>query len=163
VNEPAPTPPGPRLHPVDLLVLVAAAALTCVAYAYLFRRSPVPRPVDPLLGKELLVEFAEDRDWKSAREFLRPGHGASLEDYLEAEVVGEGPPAPERPGTRRVRLRIGERKAQRPEAITLFRTGIRRGTRVRVTSRRSEVEAEVLEAPGPEAAEPESPGTGAPR
>ena len=118
---------------------VLAIGLVVVAYAFLFHRTPLPRPVDPLLGATLDVEFRADRPWKS----VFPAAGASLlvEDYLQVDVVGE----PVRgPGTVRMELRIRGRDDQRAEALTLFRTGIYRGTRLRVRDGESEVEVEVL-------------------
>ncbi|MHC4821874.1 MAG: hypothetical protein ACYTDX_09170, partial [Planctomycetota bacterium] len=54
---------GFRIHPLDLLVLVMAIGLATLAYAYLFKRSPVPRVVDRFLGAEvedyLVTDVAE--------------------------------------------------------------------------------------------------------
>jgi len=135
--------PRIRVHPVDLLVLVVAVALGCVAYAYLFRTSPIPRAVDPLLGKVVEIEFAVDRPWK--REFPRVGDEALLENYLRTEVLDVGPVPGAGDERRRVRVRVLERNAQKVEAITLFRTGLNRGMRLRLISRASEVTGEVVE------------------
>ena len=133
-----------RVHPVDLLVLVLAAALGALAWAYLFRTSPVPRPVDPYLGKEIELEFAADRDWK--REFPAVGESVHLEEYLMASVLGREVVEENGRTLVRVRLRIHDRETQKPEVMTLFRTGVRRGTRLRMSTHQSEVEAEVLTA-----------------
>ena len=142
--------PAPRVHPVDLLVLVVALSLGALAYAYLFKRSPVSRPVDAFLGIVVEVEFDADRDWK--REFPKVGDEVTIEQYLVAETLSAGP-APGGPeGRRRVRLKVHDRESQKPETMTLFRTGVFRGALVRVGSleRRSEVQGEVIsvEAPG---------------
>jgi hypothetical protein len=130
--------PRRRLHPVDLLALILAIGLAFLAYATLFRRTPVSRPVDPLLGATVELEFAVDRPWK--RTFPDPHRIVRLEDYLEAEVLG----ADDAGGVRTLRLRILDRDRQRPDALTLFRTGIRLGTRIRLVTPEAEVEAEVL-------------------
>lgn len=143
MRDPAERKPGRPIHPVDLLVLAAAAALGCVAYAYLFRRSPVPRPVDPLLGKVVEVEFPADRPWK--RDFPVVGAPVMIEDYLVSEALEAGPVAGGSEGHRRALLRILDRDSQRPETMTLFRTGIYRGTKVRLTSDRQEVVGEVVD------------------
>ena len=145
----APAPrPGFRVHPVDLLVLAVAVALACIAYAYLFRRSPVPRPVDRFLGMVLEVDFEADRPWK--KDFPVRGDTVTVEDYLVATVLDAGP-APGGPeGVRRIRLRVADRESQKPEAMTLFRTGVFVGTRLRITciQKRSEVTGEVVSVEG---------------
>ncbi len=143
MSEPNEPRPGLRVHPVDLLVLAVAVVLGCVAYAYLFRQSPIPRAVDPLLGKVVEIEFEVDRPWK--KDFPRIGDEALIEEYLRTEVVDAGP-APGKGEERRVaRVRVLDRNAQKVEAMTLFRTGVKRGMRVRLTSRDSEVTGEVLD------------------
>jgi len=135
-------PPVKRLiHPVDLLALVLAIGLAVVAYAFVFHRTPVPRPVDPLLGAELTVEFPAARTWQ--RDFPLPHRVVMIAEYLDAELVGE-PVAPA-PGVVRLTLRILGRDRQRPEGLTMFRTGIRRGDVIRLTSPDETVTAEVLE------------------
>jgi hypothetical protein len=143
MSEPEEPKPRFRVHPLDLLVLVVAVVLGCVAYAYLFRRSPIPRAVDPLLGKVVEIEFAVDRPWK--REFPRAGDEALIEDYLRTEVLEAGPAQGKGEDRRVARVRVLERNAQKVEAMTLFRTGVKRGMRVRLTSRDSEVTGEVLD------------------
>lgn len=127
-----------KIHVVDLAALVLAAGLAALAYAYLFRRSPVPRPVDPLLGAEIDVEFRPDKPWKNA--FPETGKSAYLDEYLEADVVG----AEAAGDVRAVHLRVKGRDAQKPEALTLFRTGVRRGSSLRLSSEGSEVTVEVV-------------------
>ncbi len=129
------------IHPVDLLALVLAIGLAIVAYAFVFHRTPVPRPVDPLLGAELVVEFPADREWK--RDFPLPHRIVMISEYLDAELVGD--PAESGPGTVRLTLRILGRDRQRPEGLTMFRTGIRRGDVLRLNSPDEVLEAEVLE------------------
>jgi hypothetical protein len=130
------------IHPVDLLALVLAVGLAVIAYAYVFHRTPVPRPVDPLLGAELVVEFEADRDWK--RTFPLPHRVVLIAEYLDAELLEDPAPAPDRDGWRRLRLRILGRDRQRPEGLTMFRTGIRRGAAIRIISPDSELTAEVV-------------------
>jgi hypothetical protein len=147
--------PGFRVHPLDLLVLLLAVFLGVAAYTFLFHRQPVPRPVDPLLGKVLLLEFPADREWK--RSFPEAGKEVLLDDMLlcDVEEVAPAAPSPDSPSPDsahprvRLRVRVRERSAQRPDTMTLFRTGIRRGTRLRVSDREDEVEAEVLEVEEP--------------
>ena len=128
-----------RIHVVDLVALVLAIGLAALAYAYLFRRSPVPRPVDPLLGAAIDVEFRPDKPWKNA--FPETGKSAYLDEYLEADVTG----AENAGGVRVVHLRVKGRDAQKPEALTLFRTGVRRGTSIVLSSEGAEVQAEVVD------------------
>ena len=124
----APSDAAPRRpHPLDLLALVLAAAAAVIAYSFLFRREAAPLPVDPLLGRVLVVEFPADRDWK--RGFAAPGDRVLLDDHLlvevrEASLVEGNPPR------RRVRLRIGGRDEQQPYTLTSFRWGVHRGSEV---------------------------------
>jgi hypothetical protein len=147
VTEATPPRPGLRLHPVDLLVLLVAAGLASLVYAYFFRTTPVGRPVDSLLGATIEVEFRADRDWK--RSFPAPGAAVIVEDFLVCDVAGS--PAPGGAGGDAVRLslRVRGREAQRPEAMTHFRSRLRRGTRVRLHDSTGEVEAEVLSVSAP--------------
>jgi hypothetical protein len=128
-----------RIHVVDAVALVLAAALAVLAYSYLFRRTPVPRPVDPLLGAEIVVEFRPDKPWKAA--FPKAGATVLLDEYLEADVTG----AEDAGGVRTVRLRVRGRDVQKPEALTLFRTGVRRGTSLVLSTEDSEVRVEVVD------------------
>jgi hypothetical protein len=128
-----------KVHVVDVVALVLAAGLAVLAYTYLFRRTPVPRPVDPLLGAEIALEFRPDKPWKET--FPLTGKSAYLDEYLEADVLG----AETADGVRTVRVRVKGRDAQRPEALTLFRTGVRRGTSLLLSSDGSEVRAEVVD------------------
>ena len=128
-----------KVHVVDLVALVLAAGLAALAYAYLFRRSPVPRPVDPLLGAAIDVEFRPDKPWKHS--FPEIGKSAYLDEYLEADVTG----AEDVGGVRVVHLRVKGRDTQKPEALTLFRTGVRRGTSLRLSGDGSEVVVEVVD------------------
>jgi hypothetical protein len=128
-----------RVHVVDLVALVLAASLAVLAYTYLFRRTPVPRPVDPLLGAEISVVFRPDAEWKRA--FPAPGASVFLEEYLEADVKS----AEDRGDTRVVRLVIRGRDTQKPEALTLFRTGVRRGSVLRMNDLDDEVQVEVVD------------------
>jgi len=140
----------PRIHPVDLLVLVLAVVLAVAAWSFLFRRTPVPRPVDPLLGAVVTVEHVPRHDWQ--RRFPEEGPEVRIEEYLSAEVVGGPDRSPDDPTAVRLRLRVHGRDEQRPEGLTLFRTGIRRGSLIRITNLRSEVRAEVVSVePAPEA------------
>jgi len=147
MSEPESPKAGSRFHPVDLLVLLVAVVLGCVAYAYLFRTSPVPRAVDPLLGMVVEVEFAVDRDWKRA--FPPEGREVRIEGYLKAETVSAAPVEGGPGERRRVRIRILERNAQMVEAITLFRTGLNRGMTVRLLAGDSEVTGEITDLRGP--------------
>lgn len=128
-----------RIHVVDAVALVLAAGLAVLAYSYLFRRTPVPRPVDPLLGAEITVKFRPDEPWK--QEFPAVGASVSLEEYLEADVTG----ADTAGGVRTVRLRVRGRDTQKPEALTLFRSGVRRGSELRMNDLTSEVRVEVTD------------------
>jgi hypothetical protein len=128
-----------KVHVVDLVALVLAIGLAALAYAYLFRRTPVPRPVDPLLGAAIDVEFRPDKPWKQS--FPVTGKSAYLDEYLEADVTG----AEDTGGVRVVHLRVKGRDTQKPEALTLFRTGVRRGTSLRLSSEGSEVVVEVVD------------------
>lgn len=124
------TPARPRRpHLLDLLALAAALAASVVLYAVLFRRTEVPRPIDPLLGTVVEVDFEADLAWK--REFPRAGAKVLLDDLLAADVEAVGD-APERPGRRRVRVRVRAREGQDPAAILGFRWGIARGSRISV-------------------------------
>lgn len=137
------------VHPIDLLVLVLGVALAVIAYAYLFRRSPVPSPVDPLLGARVVVEFDDDRPWKST--FPDSGDGrVLLDEYLMLRALGPSTPSPERAERRRIELEILGRDAQRVEALERFRGGVRRGATVTLSTAGSEVRAEILsvELPG---------------
>lgn len=136
------------IHPLDGLVLVLAIGLAVVAYAYLFRRTPVPRPVDPLLGAEVLLEIRVDRPWKAA--FPGDADRVTIEEYLATDVVSGPAPVEGRDDAVRLRLRIRSRDAQQPEALTLFRTGIRRGSILRLSTLDAEVRAEVIEVESPE-------------
>jgi len=128
--EPAEPPARPRRpHLLDALALAAALAASVVLYAVLFRRTEVPRPVDPLLGIVLEVDFEADIAWK--REFPKTGTKVLIDELLAADVEAVGD-APERPGRRRVRLRVRAREGQEPSAILGFRWGIARGSRVSV-------------------------------
>ena len=132
-----------RVHVVDLVALALAVGLAALAYAYLFRRTPVPRPVDPLLGAEVVVEFDGDRAWKES--WPAVGGPGSLEEYLGAEVVAVERGLADSPRRARVRLRVLGRETQRPEAMTLFRTGVRRGSVLRMSDLESEIRVEVIE------------------
>lgn len=124
------TPARRRPHLLDLLALAAALAASVALYAVLFRRTAPPRPVDPLLGTVIEVDAAADYPWK--REFPRAGEQVMLDDLLAADVLEAGD-APDRPATRRIRLRIRDRQGQDPAAILNFRWGISRGSRVSVS------------------------------
>ncbi len=128
-----------RIHIVDLVAVVLAALLAVLAYTYLFRRTPVPRPVDPLLGAEISVVFRPDTEWK--RGFPQIGKSVFLEEYLEADVRS----AEDRGETRVVRLVVRGRDTQKPEALTLFRTGVRRGSVLRMNDLDNEVQVEVVD------------------
>jgi hypothetical protein len=151
MSDPADAAPRRRVHPLDLLVLVLAAGLAALAYAYLFRTNPIPLPMDPYLGAEVEVEFIADREWK--RTFGTPGAALSLHGTLACEVLEATGPAEGAADPRRtLRLRIAGREHQRAEALTHFRTAIRRGFRVRLVGFADEVEGEVTRvtpAPGP--------------
>ena len=139
--------PGFRVHPLDLLVLLLALFLAAAAYTFLFHRQPVARPVDPLLGKVLVLEFPADREWKLS--FPAEGRQVLLEDMLLCDVEKlerVGVPTGSAVPVVRVSVRVRERSGQRPDAMTQFRTGIRRGTRLRISDRDNEVEAEIVEA-----------------
>ncbi len=142
MSEPDSPTRGFRVHPLDLLVLVMAIGLGTLAYAYLFKSSPVPRVVDRFLGAEIEVEFEIDRDWK--KEFPQVGESAEIEDYLVTDVVERKEQQWEDRARARVLLRVKDRHGQRPETMTLFRSRIRRGIRVRIAQDGSEVEAEVI-------------------
>lgn len=134
-----------RVHPLDLLLLLLAAGLAALAWAKLFRESPLPLPSDRLLGAELEVEFAEDRPWKGG--FGPVGGRLQIEDSLFSEVLERTPAE----GARvRVRLRILGRDLQRPDELTHFRRVLRRGAAITLSEEDAEVEAEVLSirAPG---------------
>ncbi len=130
--------PG-RIHIVDAVALLLAAGLAVLAYSYLFRRTPVSRPVDPLLGAEITVEFRPDKPWK--RDFPAVGASVMLEEYLEADVTA----AETAEGLRTVHLRVRGRETQKPEALTLFRSGVRRGGELRMNDLESEVRVEVVD------------------
>jgi hypothetical protein len=115
-----------RVHPVDLLALLLAVGAAVGGYAFLFRRQPVPRPADPLLGAVIDAEFPADRAWK--REFGRPGERLLLDDLLTVEILEAGPGALE--GSRRLRLRVAGRDAQESWAVANLRWGIHRGSSV---------------------------------
>jgi hypothetical protein len=134
-----------RVHLLDGAALVLAAVAAVVAYTYLFRNAPVPAVVDPILGAEITVEFRADKPWKAS--FPAEGTLVFLEDYLEADVTG----AETNGETRVVRLRVRGRDLQTPDALTAFRSGVRRGTSLRVTDRKDEVRAEVLDVRKPAA------------
>jgi hypothetical protein len=143
-DDPAPRP-GFRVHPVDLLVLVLAVGLAALSYAYLFRRSPVPRPVDRFLGMVLEVQFEVDRPWKA--DFPAPGAPVCVDDYLVTDVVKAEGSA----GRRTLVLRVRAREGQKPETMTQFRTGVFRGCTVRLLSGVSQVTGEVLSVQEPPA------------
>ena len=132
----------PRIHPVDLLVLVLAGVLAVAAYSFLFRNTPVPRPVDNLLGVVITVEHTPKHEWQ--RRFPEEGPGVRIEEYLSADVIGGPEPSPTDPAAVRLRLRIHDRDDQRPEGLTLFTSGIRRGSMIRLSNRKSQVVAEVV-------------------
>ncbi len=137
-------PPGeaPRLrvHPLDLLFVVLAAAAAWAGYAFLFRDTPVARPGDRVVGSELLLEFRADRPWK--REFAVPGRTLVVEDRLAADVLEVTTPPDGPADARRVRVRVRERDAQRPFAVTQLRKVLRRGVVLVLRDDRSEVEEE---------------------
>jgi hypothetical protein len=137
---------GFRIHPLDALFVLLAIFLAVAAYTFLFERQHVPRPVDPLLGAVLVVEFPVDRTWQA--DFPAKGGQVLVDGILVCDVVEVVPPDPA-PGnrslTRTVHLRILNRSGQRPEAMGLFRRGIRRGSRLLVSDRDSELEGEVIE------------------
>lgn len=140
------SPRGFRLHPLDLLFLLLAVFLAIAAYTFLFERQHVPRPVDPLLGATIVVEFPAHREW--LLEFPRVGEQVLVDDMLLCDVVeaksvkpSHGPGVP----VRTAHLLIRDRSGQRPEAMGHFRRGIRRGSRLLISVRESEVEAEVVE------------------
>ncbi len=128
-------PPRERAlgHPIDWLALVLAAAAAAAAYAFLFRRTEVPRAVDPLLGTVLVVEFVADQPWK--RGFPAAGETVLLDEYLLADLLEPEPAGEERPGFRRVRLRVRGRESQQAQALTEFRWGVWRGSTVSLRSR----------------------------
>jgi hypothetical protein len=128
-----------RVHPLDLLLLLLACGLGALAFAKLFRESPLPLPSDRLLGAELEVEFAEDRPWKGG---FGPVKGRlQIEDSLFSEVVERSAA----PGDRvRMRLRVLGRDLQRPDELTHFRRILRRGASITLSEEDAEVEAEVL-------------------
>ncbi len=128
-----------RVHPLDLLLVLLACGLGALAWAKLFRESPLPLPSDRLLGAELEVEFAVDRPWKEG--FPTEGRPVRIEDALFAEVI-ERAPGPE--SRARLRLRILGRELQRPDALTRFRRVLRRGAVLTLSEADSEVAAEVL-------------------
>ena len=128
-----------KIHVVDVVVLVLAAGLAMLAYAYLFRRTPVPRPVDPLLGAEIVVEFRPDKPWK--RDFPVVGATVYIEEYLEADVVS----VEMQGGMRTAHLRVLGRDTQKPEALTLFRSGVRRGGELHLNDLDHEVKVEVVD------------------
>jgi hypothetical protein len=128
-----------KIHVVDAVALVLAAGLAVLAYSYLFRRTPVRRPVDPLLGAEITVEFRPDKPWK--QQFPAVGASVLLEEYLEADVTS----AETSESVRTVRLRVRGRETQKPEALTLFRTGVRRGSELRMNDLTGEVRVEVID------------------
>jgi hypothetical protein len=127
------------VHPIDLLAVVLAVGLAALAYAYLFRRSPVPRPVDPLLGARVTVVFPLDRPWKS--EFAKRGDKVQLEEYLTADVAETRDDG----GRRTATLVVRQREAQTPEALTLFRSGVRVGSELRMNDQTRETRVEVLD------------------
>jgi hypothetical protein len=131
------------VHPVDLLVFALAVILAVIAYAYLFRSSPVSTSVDPLFGARLVVEFDDDRPWKSAFPET-DDRRLQLDAYLMLRALGPSEPSPERPLRRRLELEILGRDAQRVEALERFRDGVRRGAVVTLSALRSEVRAEVM-------------------
>lgn len=128
-----------RIHVVDLVVLVLAAGLAVLAYTYLFRNSPISRPVDPLLGAEVDLQFKVEHPWQT--EFPAAGAAVEIEEYLRADVVR----AETRATGRAVTLKIRDRSTQNPDALTLFRGGLRRGSLVTLNDRANEVRAEVVE------------------
>ena len=128
-----------RIHVVDAVVLVLAAGLAVLAYAYLFRRTPISRPVDPLLGAEIDVEFRTDHAWQ--REFPAVGKWVYLEEYLQADVIR----AQTSGDTRIVNLKVRDRSTQNPFALTLFRSGVRRGSRLVLSDQGNEVRVEVVD------------------
>lgn len=140
--------PARRLvHPLDLLVLALGVVLAVVAYAYLFRTSPVPTPVDPLLGARVVVEFDADRPWKESFPGAPDGR-VQLQDYLALRALGPSEALPG--GRRRLTLEILGRDAQRVEALERFSGGVRRGAVVTLSTRDDEVRAEIVavDAPG---------------
>ena len=149
MTEPADPPRGFRVHPLDLLVLVLAVALAALAYAYLFRRSPAPGHVDRFLGMTVEVEFEIDRPWKG--EFAKEGAVVLIDDYLVTDVLQRGIVEPGRPQHRIATLKVRGREGQKPETMNLFRTGLHRGSRVKLTSGDSEVAGEItaLQEPPP--------------
>ena len=128
-----------RIHVVDVVVLVLAAGLAALAYAYLFRSTPISRPVDPLLGAEIVVEFRAEHEWQ--REFPAVGKWVHLEEYLVADVIR----AQTNADTRVVALKVRDRSTQNPFALTLFRSGVRRGSRLVMNDHENEVHVEVVE------------------
>jgi len=130
------------LHPLDLLVLVLAVVLAVIAYAYLFRSSPVSRPADVLLDAEITLEYEADRPWKRA--FPAKGAAVLLEEFLQLVALDSPQPVKGRPGVVRVTVRVLGRDLQKPEALTHFRGGVRKGSQVRLADQDSEVTAEVV-------------------
>ena len=146
-SESAGSPPpgaagGFRVHPLDLLVLLMAAALAALSYAFFFQRSPVPRPVDPFLGAVIEVEFTADRAWKETFPF--PGKNVRIQEFLLGEVVERKVAAPGPPPTIHLRIHVFERAKQNPDAITLSRKAMRRGSVITLDADGSAVQAEVV-------------------
>lgn len=138
-----------RLHFVDALALLLALAAATIAWAFLFRRrEPPPRPVEPILGAVLDVEFAADLPWKQT--FPAAGARVVLDEALDAEVLSAGPAPSGRAGFRGARLRVACRDEQKPDSLNEFRWGVWRGSRLWMRSREdagppiSAVEAEVV-------------------
>lgn len=126
---PDPPPPGRRFpHPLDLLALLGAALVATAAFSWLFRRTEVPRPVDPLLGTVLEVRFEADLPWKEG--FGRPGSTVRVDGILRARVEGVETATDALRRTRRLRIRVLDREGQDPYALTEFRWGIWRGSTV---------------------------------
>ena len=124
---------------MDAVVLVLAIGLAVLAYTYLFRNSPISHPVDPLLGAEIDLEFRPERPWQ--REFPAVGKPVYLEQFLQGDVTR----AEMRGDVRAVTLKIRDRSTQNPDALTLFRSGVRRGSSLVMNDHANEVRAEVVE------------------
>ena len=139
-------PPGAaggfRVHPLDLLVLLMAVALAALSYAFFFQRSPVPRPVDPFLGAVIEVEFTADRAWKETFPF--PGNDVQIQEFLSAEVTERRVVQPGPPSRVLLRLHVLDRERQAPEAITLFREVMRKGSLIQIAAHNSVIHAEVV-------------------
>lgn len=128
-----------RIHVVDLVVLVLAGGLAVLAYTYLFRNSPISRPVDPLLGAEVDLSIAVEHPWQA--EFPAIAAPVEIAEYLRADVLR----AETKGAVRAVTVKIRDRSTQNPDALTLFRGGLRRGALVTLNDLANEVRAEVVE------------------